>query len=394
MPVGRTLAYDPDGPLGAVIPRGCSVSGPDVCVGFSAVRIFCLSVSNGQCNMPDMKALELRNLERYLDRLRELPFVKRAKVREVRRGEGADVILRITMPRGTHELLAEVKRTHLTYALVDGVLAQTRQAFRRPWILFAPYVGPDMGRYLSDLNVNYADLVGNCRVRIGDQYAAVIEGKKRAREPLAQSMRAPGYQVLFAVLAKPELLNDPVRTLAEAAGTGKTAAADALARLREEGLIGFGERRRHLLDPGTLLDRWVAGYATVVRPRLLVGRYRTSDVNPEALEERVEKAIGDTATWAWGGGAAAMRLTKLYRGEETVLHVDVPPGDLVKRLRALPAEDGPLTILRVPGRIALEGALPRTAHPLLVYTELLTARSARAREAAQEIQERYLRLRP
>ena len=207
-------------------------------------------------------------------------------------------------------------------------------------------------------------------------------------------MRAPGYQVLFAVLAKPELLNAPVRTLAEAAGVGKTAAADAFARLKEEGLIGSGERRRHLLDPRTLMDRWVGGYATVVRPRLLVGRYRTNDVNPEALEERIEKTLGATVTWAWGGGAAAMRLTKLYRGEATVLHVEVPPADLAKRLRALPAEDGALTVLRAPGRIAFEGALPRTVHPLLVYTELLTARSARAREAAREIQERYLRLRP
>ena len=138
----------------------------------------------------------------------------------------------------------------------------------------------------------------------------------------------------------------------------------------------------------------MAGYATVVRPRLLVGRYRTNDADPETLEERIEKALGETVTWAWGGGAAAMRLTKLYRGEATVLHVDVPPADLARRLRALPAEGGPLTILQGPGRIAFEGALPRTVHPLLVYTELLTARSARARDAAREIQERYLRPRP
>ena len=116
-----------------------------------------------------MKALEPRGLERYLNRLRELPFVKRAEVRElVRRGQGPDAVLRITTPHGVHELLAEVKRTHLTYALVDGVLAQAGKAFHRPWILFAPYVGPDMGRYLSDHDVNYADLVGNCRVRIGE----------------------------------------------------------------------------------------------------------------------------------------------------------------------------------------------------------------------------------
>ena len=87
-----------------------------------------------------------------------------------------------------------------------------------------------------------------------------------------------------------------------------------------------------------------------------------------------------------------MRLTKHYRGEETVLHVDTPPADLANRFRALPAQGGPLTILRLPGQIGFEGILPRTAHPLLVFTELLTTGKERAREAAQKIRERYLEL--
>lgn len=85
-----------------------------------------------------------------------------------------------------------------------------------------------------------------------------------------------------------------------------------------------------------------------------------------------------------------MRLTKHYRGEETVLHVEDPPADLARRLRALRAQDGPLTILRAPGKIGFEGALPRTVHPLLAFTELLATGKERAREAAQEIRERYL----
>jgi hypothetical protein len=75
-----------------------------------------------------------------------------------------------------------------------------------------------------------------------------------------------------------------------------------------------------------------------------------------------------------------------------VLHIEVPPADLAKRLRALPAQDGPLTILRAAGKIGFEGILPKTVHPLLVFTELLATGKERAREAAQEIRERYLEL--
>jgi len=360
----------------------------------ASVRFFPLSVTNGQCIIPDMKPLDIEDFEKYLTHLRALPFVRRVEIRAVQPAKGPyrpDAVLRLRTPRRKHDLWVEVKRTHLTYVLVDGILARIGKMAERPWILFAPYVGQRMGRHLAEFGVNYVDAAGNCRLRIGDDYFATIEGQRPARDGTrGRGIGVPGYQVLFAILAKPDFLNTPIRTLADAAGVGKTAAGDTIARLGQEGLIAGRRRRRHLLNTQTILDRWLAGYATTVRPRLLVGRYRTEDTDPGALENRIEKALGDRVTWAWGGGAAAMRLTKHYRGEETVLHVEAPPADLAKRLRALPAQDGPLTILRAPGKIGFEGILPRTVHPLLVFTELLATGKERAREAAQEIRERYL----
>jgi hypothetical protein len=332
---------------------------------FMGVRFFILSVSNGQCIIPDMKPREFRDLERYLTHLRTLPFVRRAAVRNVGPDWGPyrpDAVLTLRAPQGSHEF-------------------------------FAPYVGQQMGRHLDEHGMNYVDAAGNCRLRLGDDHVVIIEGQRPAREAAGgRGMGAAGFQVLFAVLAKPDLLTVPIRTLADAAGVGKTAAADTIVRLEKEGLVAAGRQRRRLLQPKMILDRWLVGYATAVRPRLFVGRYRTGDPDPAALENRIEKALGEMPAWAWGGRGAAMRLTKHYRGEETVLHVESAPLDLPKRLRALPAHDGPLTILRVPGKIGFEGVLPRTVHPLLVFTELLTTGNERAREAAQEIRERYLKL--
>ena len=128
----------------------------------------------------------------------------------------------------------------------------------------------------------------------------------------------------------------------------------------------------------------------MVRPRLVMGRFHTNDPGAEAREDRIERELGETTTWAWGGGAAAMRLTGYYRGPDTVLHLEHPLPNVGNRLKAIPAEDGPLIILGVPGRVAFEGAKPRTVHPLLVHTELLATGNERAREAAQEVWSRYL----
>ena len=86
-----------------------------------------------------------------------------------------------------------------------------------------------------------------------------------------------------------------------------------------------------------------------------------------------------------------MRLTGHYRGETTLLYLDHPPADVGRKLQAIPARDGPLTVLRAPGKIALRGVAPNTVHPLLIYTELIGNRDERARETAVEIRREFLR---
>jgi hypothetical protein len=83
-------------------------------------------------------------------------------------------------------------------------------------------------------------------------------------------------------------------------------------------------------------------------------------------------------------------MTRFYRGEETVLHVATMPPDMPKALRMIPADDGPLTILRTPGVLAYAGTQSHLAHPLLVYTEMLASVDPRMVEAATEIGQRFL----
>ena len=338
------------------------------------------------------------NWDIYLGYLQELPFVKVASIRKANpqtSNQGAskhpDAILDVETSRGTHEFLVELKRTHLTYALADGLIAQARRA-DHPLMLFTISVPRKIGRYLGESGINYVDKAGNCRIQIDADFMAVIEGRPPIKLPAAgRGIAIPGYRVLFTILTKPELLNSPVRTLAENAAVSKTTAAETIARLIQEGLISPVQGQRNVLNPKALLERWIQGYETL-RPRMILGRFRTQDSDPSALEERVEKELPESLVWAWGGGSAAMRITKHYRGEETVLHVCDPDNDLPKRLRALPADDGPLIIQRTPNKTAFEGIEPHTVHPLLVFADLMINADPRARETALEIRENYIDL--
>jgi len=258
-------------------------------------------------------------------------------------------------------------------------------------MLFAPHIGRPLAEYLVGKNVNFVDEAGNCHVRLGTSFMALIEGRTAApRAALGRGIGLSGHLVLFAILAKPELITNSMRTLAAKAGASKTAVEHILGRLTQEGAIVRSRTRRHLQDKKTLLDRWLGGYSTLVRPRLLVGQFRTPDTDPTALEGRIEKVLTDDKPWGWGGGAAANRLTGFYRGSRTILHLADPSETTIRSLRGLPSDEGELTVLRTPGHIAFEGAAPRTVHPLLVYTELLTEGTDRARECAEMIRKRYL----
>lgn len=331
----------------------------------------------------------------YLDNLRSLPFVRGASLRakRPRTGLAADGVLELATPRGERKLRVEEKTSHLTLAVARDIVARVAARPTPPLILFAPYVSAEMAAVLLPHGINFVDRVGNCHLDLGGRYVAHVEGRKLRRSADAPGgLRAPGFRLVFALLVEPELLNSPIRHAAEVAGVSLGTASNVLRRLEHDRIVVRTKSKRHLVRHDDLVERWLAGYAETLRPQLFAGRFQTPDENTPAFEERVAGLLGGDETWAWGGAAAAFRLTKHYRSDETVLHVQGASSDLPKRLKALPHRAGRLILLGVPGPLAFRGKAPHTVHPLLIYTELVLTGSDRAREAASELRERFLDL--
>jgi hypothetical protein len=368
-------------------------------IGGAVDRKIALSVSNGQATFPVMSAPARKSrlgldplVEACLKTVQTLgPSIETEFMDRRTPGDADGELQVVARPRsGRARFLVRTSRTHLSYALASGFIEQVRRHKGR-WILFAPYVPSKIGQHLAEHSLSYADTVGNCHIELdGQGLLGHIEGKKPARDVATRSAgRVPSHQLVFAVLAQPELLNEPIRQIAVAAGVGKTAAADQLLRLEQQGLIHRG--RGVIVDRRALLDRWLSAYAEVVRPAWLVGRFRPQARDPEAVERMIE-AAWRKRSWAYGGTAAAWRMARFYRGEETVLHVNAAPTEeALRQLRVVPDRSaGPLTILWTPGTIAYAGTAPHLAHPLLVYTEMMASADPRAREAAAELRERVL----
>ena len=331
-------------------------------------------------------------LDDYLEHVRKIPFVRGISVEKgpVTKGNvKVDAQLSIKTPTGRERVYCEIKTSNLSNELAAQIVTLARRI--QPLLIVAPVIGSGVGDFLAENKTSFIDLRGNCYLNLGDQYIARIQGQRSEHRATAKALRTPSYQVLFTVLAEPALISTSVRALAASSGVSRQSAVTLRERLAE--LDAVVETKKGFVWTPTgakrALDIWLAGYAATVRPSLLIGNVRTQDENPEALEARIAPVLDKCGEWRWGGGAASHRMTGYFRGDRTVVHISDAPSDIAKRLRSVPDRDGKLVLMRSPGPVGLKGSTPDTAHPLLVYSELLTDGGERAREAAQELAERF-----
>ena len=336
-----------------------------------------------------------KDINPYLERLRELSFVREATVEALQRSAGAskaDAIVRIRTPAGVVRLMAELKRTHLTRDLGHRLihLAESEPNL----LLLAPTVGRDLGDEFSRAGVNFMDLAGNCHLRLGKGYEARVQGRRLAAPAAEKGLRAPAYRVLFALLADTALAGAASRVLAEqAGGVSAQTAIDLRERLRARRILVPRGKRLDWTPWGRkeALDLFVAGFATTLQPSLALGRFRPQEAPLGRLEALVSRELGRTRTWGFGGGAACERLTGHFRGDDTLVYVTEWPGaGLAAKLRLLADPAGLVSFARSPGPLALESPQPQAVHPLLAYVDLLASPDGRAREGAREIYDRHL----
>ena len=317
-------------------------------------------------------------LQPYLDRLADIPFVRRVRA-------GADQLWLDTLEESERFQFAYL-RGPLGYAQIGSLISKLTECDR--WILLTPHVSPGIGQRISEHGGNYADIEGNCHVTLGQRYYFHVEGKRPSSKPVGhRPMRGPGLKVLLALLVEPQLATAPVRVLAGRAGASKSTVSNLLRQLKADGRL-MASRSAVKLS-GDLWDTFAVGYAESLRPAWLRGRFRAREHDLAAVEKRFAGLLPDDLQWAWGGGAAADRLTRYYHGPQTVLHLATIPDDLPHQLRLLRAADGPIHLIRTPCPVAFAGPAPHVVVPVLAYAELLCDGDDRAIETARLIREQY-----
>jgi hypothetical protein len=327
-----------------------------------------------------------------LENLRGIRAVRASEPPSSKRLQRHDASLSLRTPSGTFRLLAVEYKSHLSRAVVDHLIARFRGA-RDRIVVLAPHIGAGVGAMLAEAGINYVDRHGNCHLAVDSVYIHVAGRTGPPHAASEKGLRSPGYQVLFAYLAEPALLDRPLRAVAEWAGVSRQPASDVRQRLLEDGYIIETRKGYRWVDRrrDDALNMWLRGYETTVRASLVRGTYRTQ-TDPDELEKQIVALFPKmgVSELRWGGTTAAYRLTSHYRGARTTVHVHATPRGVAQHLRAVSDPRGNLVVMDAFGAINWE-AEGETVHPLLVYSEMLRDGDERAREAAEMLFDSHIR---
>ncbi len=273
----------------------------------------------------------------------------------------------------------EIKRG-LRPATLGAVVHQLRAYGRNP-LLVTDHVTPPLAEALRAQGIEFLDAAGNAFLN-QPPLLVFVKGQRPVEEPPAlergRAFQATGLQVLFALLARPELVVRPYREIATAAGVAHGTVGWVMAELPGLGYVAKVGGRRRLVNGERLLDRWTEAYARTLRPRLLLGRYR-GDLGA------LQKATPWPGGVLIGGELAAARLTRHLRpGTATFYAQTVDPKALLELV--LKADSGGNVDLR--RRFWNFPAEETQLTPnLLVYADLLAIGDARCLETAQLLRE-------
>jgi hypothetical protein len=245
------------------------------------------------------------------------------------------------------------------------------------FIIVAERIFPKIKNQLRELGIAYLEANGNIFIKTNGFYLFVDVNKpyKIKNEKSNRAFTKTGLKVLMQFLINPQLINGTHREIADIANVGLGNIPQVIEGLKETGYIIAIDKKNYLWENfRDLINRWINGYATELRPKTVKGWYKV----PEDWQNlNLNRDIT-----VWGGEPAADLLTKYLRPEKFLLHTKENNINLIKNYKLIPNKDGNLEVLEMFWNNQRNTA---TAPPILVYAELMIEGGKRNEEVAKLI---------
>lgn len=254
-------------------------------------------------------------------------------------------------------------------------------------LLICQYLSKPNRSLLKERGINYLDVSGNCHIKKGALMLFINDKTvTQQREPDAGKLWKPaGLRLVFALLQNPNLLNESYRNIAAESKVSLGMVGALVREMEKEEYIKKFKDKAIIENREALLNRWTETYYTVMRAKLVQGKFRFATPNDrEIWKNRMLKQA-----W-WGGEPAGAILTKFLHPEKFTIYSDLQKTEVMKQLHVVPDANGEVELLKPFWNTELiHKDKQQTVPPLLAFAELNTSLDSRNREIAKRIKEKY-----
>lgn len=263
-----------------------------------------------------------------------------------------------------------------------GLMLNRRTTKSRSRILVSQYISKPNRVLLKQHGVNYLDASGNCYIRYKSLLLYINDNPVTAQRlpERGKLWKVAGLKMLFALLAKPALVNQGYRTIGTESNIALGMVGPLLKEMENEGFLLRTENGFTLENRDILMARWTENFQSHLRPKLSHGRFRFEDA------AQAYKAIAATDQVKWGGETAAYILTGYLQPQRFTIYSTLPIQELIRQFHIMPDPQGDLEILSPFWSVShITSSQQHCVPELLVYAELTASLDRRSREAAYHL---------
>ena len=255
---------------------------------------------------------------------------------------------------------------------------------KRPVLLVAKYINPNMFDKLVELGLNILDCAGNCYIRYMNGNILVFhltnKGEKNvfANEKVYPIFQDAGIKVIFYLLQDKNNVNKAYREIQENTGVALGTVKNVIDELVARNFILVTDKGRILKNRKALLDLWIESYNQVLKPKLLMGRlaFRTNEQRIKWLAMELPEGM------YWGGESAANIIDNYLEPGVFDIYTDVPTAYLMKTGFVKQDVNGEIKVYQKFWKWETEDHL---APLILVYADLMGSGNSRCLEAANRL---------
>lgn len=265
-------------------------------------------------------------------------------------------------------------------------------------LLIAPYISTELAEYCRSIALEFIDGAGNAYLNADGLHVRLHGLTNETRSNQIHTTRgtnSPSFmKLVFALLAKPDLLNAPYRQIATEANIPLGIVGPILTNLNKQGHLltrsaSSGKKTRILTHSRQLLDRWVLNYQGTLLPKLNARRFSCTDPN------WWKTARLDEFPAAWGGEVAAQKITQYLKPVTQTLYIDKNHmadvlKHLVKEYRMKSDSNGAIEVREKFWNFSNQEEPIDVAPAILIYTDLMTSLDPRNIEVAGQIEKDWI----